>query len=446
MNLALSENKISLFLFFSLFPSFFYAGNNLLSVSISSILLSIFFLSIKDNLNLKFNNLYKFFLFFLAYLIFQILPLPLGIVEILSPKLFQLNQVLDLNYFSPLSLNPYLSLKYLMVFFISFYIFLYVPILVENKKTLHRFVITIISIGLIQTVFGLLIYSSGVAQIGVYQKNFYLNSNTGFFINRNNFAFFLVIIFNLLIFYLNFYQHHVMKKVTQNKFYNLIFSDFIILRVILFIIVLGIILTKSRIGNLALLGSLVTIFLYEWRYKKKITFLIKTILIIFILDIFILSFLFGSEQLVDRYLASSFEGEQTRLSVFLFGLYQFMDFSWFGYGMGNFETIFRLNYLDYQHFYDHVHNDYIEYLGELGVMGTVILGILIFFYFSSVFQLIKLKKLSSEVQCLLLATTVAILIHSCFDFALHMPANIILVSLTYSLGLCALKKDRFKAH
>jgi len=124
MNLALSENKISLFLFFSLFPSFFYAGNNLLSVSISSILLSIFFLSIKDNLNLKFNNLYKFFLFFLAYLIFQILPLPLGIVEILSPKLFQLNQVLDLNYFSPLSLNPYLSLKYLMVFFISFYIFL----------------------------------------------------------------------------------------------------------------------------------------------------------------------------------------------------------------------------------------------------------------------------------------------------------------------------------
>lgn len=440
-----SENKISFFLLVCLIPSFFNAGNNILSISISLILLSIFLIRENDILNLKINNFIKLFLFFLLYLVLQMVPLPLGIVEILSPKLSQLNQVLNVNKFYSLSLNPYLSIKYLLVFSISFYIFFYIPRFVNNKKTLHRFVITIISIALIQTIFGLIIYSSGITQIFFYQKDFYLNSNTGFFINRNNFSFFLVIIFNLLIFYLNFYQNHVMKKNTKNYLYNLIFSDFMILRISLFIIVLGIILTKSRIGNLALLGSLVTILFYEWQYRKKVTFLIKTILIIFILDIFILSFLFGSEQLIERYLASSFEGEQSRLSVFQFGISQFTEFSWFGYGMGNFETIFRLNFVDYQHFYDHVHNDYIEYLGELGLFGLIILIILIFLYFSNVKHLVKSKKLSNEVQCLLLSTTASIFIHSLFDFAMHIPTNIILVSLIYSLGLCTLKKESPRA-
>ena len=259
------------------------------------------------NLNIKFSTLQKIYLIFLLYLIIQVVPFPIEMIKYVSPKLFELNQIFNDKKFVTLALNPYLPLKYILVFFISFYIFLFVPHFVKDKKTLYQFVISIILIGFIHTIFGLMIYTLDITQVGIYQKNFYLNSNTGFFINRNNFSFFLVIIFNLLIFYLNFYQRNIMKKISSNKFYNMIFSDFLILRLILFIIVLGVIMTKSRIGNLALLGSLITIMIFEWHQKKKITFLIKSILIILILDILILSFLFGSEQLVERYLASSFE-------------------------------------------------------------------------------------------------------------------------------------------
>jgi len=388
--------------------------------------------------------LQKIYLIFLLYLIIQVVPFPIEIIKYVSPKLFELNQIFNDKKFATLALNPYLPIKYILVFFISFFIFLFVPHFVKDKKTLYQFVISIILIGLIHTIFGLMIYTLDITQVGIYQKNFYLNSNTGFFINRNNFSFFLVIIFNLLIFYLNFYQRNIVKKISSNKFYNMIFSDFLILRLILFIIVLGVIMTKSRIGNLALLGSLITIMIFEWHQKKKITFLIKSILIILILDILILSFLFGSEQLVERYLASSFEGEQSRFSVFQFGIMQFLQFPWFGYGMGNFETLFRLSFLDYQHFYDHVHNDYIEYLGELGVIGLAILFSLILSYLRSIRNLAKTKKLPSETQCLLISSTIALAIHSSFDFALHMPANIILVSLVYALGLCSIKKDKFR--
>ena len=123
---------------------------------------------------------------------------------------------------------------------------------------------------------------------------------------------------------------------------------------------------------------------------------------------------------------------------------QFLQFPWFGYGMGNFETLFRLSFSDYQHFYDHVHNDYIEYLGELGVIGLVILFSLILSYLRSMRNLAKFKKLPSETLCLLISSTIALAIHSNFDFALHMPANIILVSLVYALGLCSIKKDKFR--
>ena len=114
----LSKNKKIQYSFFLLILiySVFNGGNSNLLIQINFLLISIFFIfCLKDkNYNLHFNYFFKknkksifFYILFLLYLLFQILPMPIEILKFFSPEKYKylITFSLDLKY-SSISLAP----------------------------------------------------------------------------------------------------------------------------------------------------------------------------------------------------------------------------------------------------------------------------------------------------------------------------------------------------
>jgi len=87
--------------------------------------------------------------------------------------------------------------------------------------------------------------------------------------------------------------------------------------------------------------------------------------------------------------------------------------------------------------YDHAHNDYLEYLSDLGIIGVLLLLGGILFIIIKAFSVWRTRK-HPEVKGLALGGIVAvinILIHSITDFNLQIPANMLLFTVILSLTI-----------
>ena len=153
-----------------------------------------------------------------------------------------------------------------------------------------------------------------------------------------------------------------------------------------------------------------------------------------------IGFFIGFDKVIERYAVTSSSSEEYRLSFFKFGITNFYKFWLWGYGLGGFETLFRLDYPNFITVADHVHNDFIEYFGELGVIGISLLGMMIISYFIILKQNHKQKMLLIDIRNIVILTIIACLVHGNFDFALHKPAIIFFVIFNLSLGLCRIDK------
>jgi O-antigen ligase len=115
-----------------------------------------------------------------------------------------------------------------------------------------------------------------------------------------------------------------------------------------------------------------------------------------------------------------------RKSAALDALRMFRAHPFLGVGLGNFETA----YPGYQSFpsdlwIDHAHNDYVEALAETGLLGALLIFWALALFFRLAFrewdQRLRSKggwiRLGAAVGCC------GLLVHSFFDFNLHIPAN-----------------------
>jgi O-antigen ligase len=154
---------------------------------------------------------------------------------------------------------------------------------------------------------------------------------------------------------------------------------------------------------------------------------------------------FGNVRLVQRLVEVSIVKDYIRLDLHSFGLEQFKNFWFFGYGNGAFEQIFKLFYIlpetipnDY--LARHVHNDGIELLGEVGVVGVSIFAIITIIYFKKLLNNINEKK--QFARFILLSLLVFILfIQSIVDYSLHIPGIQVLLITIFSMGLINFKKN-----
>tara|TARA_A100001011_G_C14269267_1_gene826221 strand:- start:1121 stop:1975 length:855 start_codon:yes stop_codon:yes gene_type:complete len=272
------------------------------------------------------------------------------------------------------------------------------------------------------------------------EKIHYLNSSTGLFVNRAVFATFLTMCAFSGLFYMALFFHK--NKVTNMDIFEQLKSNIIYLRVFIVFITIGILTTWSRIANFSYILILFSFLIYSKISFKKYTNPLSTIIIfILIFDVLILGIFFGNEKLIERYVQTSVVNEAIRINIQEFALMQFKNFWLFGYGSGAFETVYKL-------FYDpnsvgvivsHAHNDWIELLGEIGTIGTLIFFLILITYFQ------KIKKNINQARefirfffiCSLLLT---IFIQSFVDYSLHIPGISILLMVILSIGLINFKK------
>lgn len=115
------------------------------------------------------------------------------------------------------------------------------------------------------------------------------------------------------------------------------------------------------------------------------------------------------------------------------------DHPWIGTGLGSFESA----YPPYQSLpgdmvFDHAHNDYAEALAETGLIGgLLILSALVIFMrlaFSNLAERLKHEpgwiQLGAAVGCC------GLLVHSFFDFNLHIPANVAWFAVCAACAVC----------
>ncbi|HTF25917.1 MAG TPA: O-antigen ligase family protein [Candidatus Limnocylindria bacterium] len=118
--------------------------------------------------------------------------------------------------------------------------------------------------------------------------------------------------------------------------------------------------------------------------------------------------------------------DSSRKSFALDSLRMWRDHLVLGVGLGNFETAYPgYQSLPSDLWIDHAHNDYLEAAAETGLVGTVLILSALALFFRLAFQDLH-YRLRSEGGWIRLGAAIGccgLLVHSFFDFNLHIPAN-----------------------
>jgi len=421
----------------------FNGGNNNLYIQFNFIIVSIFFLLfIKEKNYLAYaKSIFSknkisihLYILFIIFLIFQIMPLPIEWLNFLSPEKYNiLNKLEYRNNLSSISLDPANSFFSLLNYLTLFLYLIIFKILFFKKKNIFEFYYFLVLIGAFAASVAIYFYLIGNPDFWII-NNTEKKAATGFFINRTVFSCFLTLCFLSGIEYLKMIDRHI-KNDTDN-FYKKVY-----IRIFLLLVAIGIVTSFSRLGNFLFI-SLITLYIFKELLdnSKKNRFFLTTLILIVLFDVLILGFYFGSEKLIERYSFLQSEINSYSLSVpeaitpntstyrgYLanFGLSEFKKFTFFGYGAGSFENLFKVNFINSTTNYaSHAHSDLIEFFGEFGLIGfSLILSSLLFFCLK--------KNFFSFKNFLLLYLLIFIFI---FDFSFHIPLIQFLFILLFSIN------------
>ena len=432
----------------------FNGSINPLLIQTSSVSFIFFFiLCLKNNKVLeRINENYRdnkiFFIFFfiyIGYLIFQIIPLPLNLIEIIAPSNYDLytSIKIDKKLWS-LSIDPsnsYFKILNCISFSIIFLVF---PALFNRDKYLMKFLFFVSIMGFCHAIFATYWMLIGNPSNFLIQKVHYLRASTGLYVNRAVFGTFLFLaafsgLYYIVVFFLK-------NQITNFNFMQQIKSKIFFIRIFIIFLSLGILTTWSRVANFSYILILLSFLFYsKISFKKYINPLSVVIIFILIFDVFVMTLFFGNARLVERLVEQPILKDYIRLDLHSFGLEQFKNFWLFGYGNGAFEQVFKLFYMlpetiSNDYLAQHVHNDGIELLGEVGVVGVSIFVITSIFYFKKLLNNINEKK--QFARFILLSLLVFILfIQSIVDYSLQVPGIQVLLITIFSMGLINFKRN-----
>ena len=437
----------NLFLVILTITASFNASTNILLIQISSISFIIFFLfclknnEILDKIKKNYTDNKIFFIFFfiyVSYLIIQVIPIPLYIIEIIAPNNYDLyNSIkVDKKLWS-LSIDPSNSYFKILNCINFLIIFLTFPVLFNRSKYLMKFLFFLCVLGFCHAIFATYWMLLGNPSNFLIQKIHYLNASTGLFVNRSVFATFLFLCaFSSLYYIVIFFQKN---QIVHFNLEEQIKSKIFFIRIFIIFLSIGILTTWSRAVNFSYVLMLISFLIYSRiSFKKYINPLSTVIIFILIFDVFIMALFFGNAKLIERYAETSLLRESFRLDLHTFGLDQFKNFWLFGYGSGSFEQVFKIFYILPEKFSnslaENAHNDPIELLGEIGVLGISILLFLFGTYYKKITKDINEKKQFARFVLFSLLLLI-LFIQSLVDFSLHIPGISILLMTILSIGL-----------
>jgi O-antigen ligase len=330
---------------------------------------------------------------FLAFSVLQVVPLPAGLVKVLSPHAYGIyaglvkDAVLGPSSTLTLSLAPRASIDKLILM-ICYGLFGYMVLrTVRSRRRAEILVVVVLAAALFQAVYGLSETLSGHEMILGHAKRFGVGSVTGTFVNRNHFAGFLEMAFPLSLGYLLVKaRYFAMEKGLSLRRRILWFGQeslqwTLLLGLVPVFIGVGLIFSKSRSGILvwAAVAVLAAGAAGSWRQlsgggrageppgerRRGLGGLVRVVVI----AVLAVAVWIGIRPVIDRFSVTdiSAEGRRTfyRNTIEMIG-----DFPLTGTGKGTYVNAYPIyEKVDDRLRLSFAHNDYLEYVAENGLIG-----------------------------------------------------------------------------
>jgi len=303
---------------------------------------------------------------------------------------------------------------------------------IQNHRRLKLLALVIVATGALQAFYGVVLQLSGggISPLTGIDEG---NRARGTFVYQNHFANFLALSLSVAIGVLlsqlsSKRNHRTLRQLTRDTLSTLL-SAKMMLRLAMILMVTGLVMSRSRMGNAAFFTALVGVALLAlWLYKRPPALLKPLVISILVLDMVMIGSMFGLEKLQERYEQTSFASE-ARDEVVKDSL-PLLDAHWLtGSGGGTFYTVFpAVQPQAYSGFYDHAHNDYLQFAIELGLPITGVLAFWLVLLGGR--ALLVMHRHDNKLERgLAFATLMALVhmgLHCSVDFNLQAPANALL--------------------
>ena len=308
--------------------------------------------------------------------------------------------------------------------------FFLVLLLVDSRERILRIAGLMVACGVFQAFFASFAMLSDLEHVALLDKTFARTRATGTFVNRNHLAGFLemnlAIGIGLLLSQLRS-QRAASWREFMHRSIDALLSGKFRLRLYLVVMVVALVLTRSRMGNTAFFSSLLLCGVLGLALQRRLTrnaviFLASLLLV----DMLIVGNWFGVDEVVERLRNTTLDTEK-RDEVARDTLVMWQDHFWTGTGA---DTFFKA----YVHggymrpdslYYRHPENDYLEIGSGFGFIGFALLAtaVVTSFWQAVVAQRRRLSRVHQGLGFASMMGITSLLIHGVADFNLHIPAN-----------------------
>ena len=308
--------------------------------------------------------------------------------------------------------------------------------LCNTRKRLTLLLTTLVISGTLQAFWGSFMTLSGVEWLLVGPKTTGMGVASGTFVNRNHLAGYLEMTLACGIGLLLALRDD--RPFSWVNLLELLLGPKARLRLALVVMVIALVLTRSRTGNSAFFISLLLVgglfVLIEKENRLRNSLILGSIILI---DVMIISQYFGLEQLKERLVNTQLtdvvvegvvvqQSTEDRPEVFGYALPLLSERPLVGQGAGSFEAVFpKYTGADIRVHFDKLHNDYLQFLIEYGLLGSLPLAafILLALWHSLRALWQRQSVYRSGIGFGTAMGVTALLIHSGTDFNLQIPAN-----------------------
>lgn len=371
----------------------------------------------------------------------QILPLPANWLAVISPQAFNIYQSIGADSMT-ISLDRYATLSGLMKG-IGYTLFaLNAVVLVNSVNRVKVVLYALVISGTFQAFYGALEVLLNIKESWVLGMEVLSERANGTFVYHNHLANYLMMTLCIGTGLIVSQLHQTASgswHVRLQRWTTAMLSPKMIVRLCLVVMVIALVMTRSRMGNSAffsvtVIGGIVALLFYKNR-PRALTVLIVSLIAI---DTLVVGAVFGLSKVKDRLEATSVQAE-TRDQVVEWSMDTIQAYPYTGTGMGSFYSIFP-SYTHYNiGYYNFAHNDYVQFIVEAGIPATLLLGGSVLWAVWLSFSAIR-KRNSKTLKGTALGCLMAIigmLIHITVDFNLQPPANAVTFIMILVLAGCS---------
>lgn len=376
-------------------------------------------------------------LLWLGWIALQTVPWPASWIEALSPTRWQHARSAAelLGTALPDRLSPSIEVARTRdaLWLSTAYLALFAVLAASLRERRHfRWLLWLLLLsGLAQALYGSLMVLSGLEYGAWGAKDAYRGYATGSFVNRNHFAGYLelcaaaalgLILSSPLPGDSRSGWRQQLRYWLDRAQDRRLFA-----RVALAVLFAALILSQSRMGNVAAVAGLglAAAALLLSRRRARFGFGLLLIGSVLLIDIWLFGRWFGLEQLAERYADASVDAG-SRLDLLESLRPMLPAYATLGSGLGTFAAAFpQFRGPGIPGFVDHAHNDYAQFLIETGVVGALLVGALAVSTFVRALLILRRRRdpLVQGVAAAGIAAMAAIGVHSLADFNLQIPAN-----------------------